>query len=86
MLCVDKRDIIMLCYQMPEVSTLVTHLKNGPTSILLEHLRELQAVLDDHHLKDTLKGVYSVDNRVFEKTVKNCHHILETLSSQLQEP
>lgn len=80
----DKRDIIMLCYQMPDVPALVTHLRNGPKSILLEHIHEIESVLDDQHLKDSLKGVYSVDNRVFEKTIKNCQRVLEEISSQLQ--
>jgi hypothetical protein len=80
----DKRDVIMLCYQIPDVSALVKHLRNGPKNILLEHIRELKSVLDNQHLKDSLKGVYSVDDRVFEKTVKNCHHVLEELLSQLQ--
>lgn len=80
----DKRDIIMLCYQMPDVSALIKHLRNGPKNILLEHIRELKSVLDNQYLKDSLKGVYSVDDRVFEKAVKNCHRVLEELISKLQ--
>jgi len=79
----DKRDIIMLCYQMPDVSALVKHLRNGPKIILLEHIRELESVLDDQHLKDSLKGAYSVDDRVFKKTIKNCQRVLEELISKL---
>jgi hypothetical protein len=80
----DKRDIIMLCYQMPDVTTLANHLRNGPKSILLQHIGELGYVLDNQPLKDSLKGVYSVDDKVFEKTVKNCRHVLEELLTQLQ--
>jgi hypothetical protein len=79
----DKRDIIMLCYQMPDMSALVKHLRNGPKIILLEHIRELKSVLDDQHLKDSLKGVYSIDDRVFKKTIKNCQRVLEELISKL---
>jgi hypothetical protein len=80
----DKRDIIMLCFQMPDVPTLVKHLRNGPKNKLQEHLRELESVLENQHLKDSLKGVYSVDDRVFDRTVKNCRHVLEELISHLQ--
>ncbi len=79
----DKRDIIMLCYQTPQVGSIVQHLRGGPTNILLDHIHELQATLDDSHFKDSLKGVYSVDTRVFEKATKNCRHTLEQISAQL---
>jgi hypothetical protein len=79
----DKRDVIMLCYQPPEVSSVVRHLRGGPKNILLDHIHELQATLDDSHFKDSLKGVYSVDTRVFEKATKNCRYTLEQISAQL---
>jgi len=80
----DKRDIIMLCFQTPDVPTLVKHLRNGPKNTFQEHLRELESVLENQHLRDSLKGMYSVDDRVFERTVKNCHNVLEELTSHLQ--
>jgi hypothetical protein len=80
----DKRDIIMLCYELPDMSALLNHLRGGPNNILLEHLRELQSVLNDQHLKDSLKGVYSVSDNVFEKATKNCHRVLKELISKLQ--
>jgi len=80
----DKRDIIMLCYETPDVTAILKHLKDGPRNILLAHIHELASVVNDRNLKDSLKGVYSIDDRVFEKTVKNCHRVLEELISKLQ--
>ena len=79
----DKRDIIMLCYEPPDIPTLLKHLKDGPRNILLTHIHELDSVVNDRNVKDSLKGVYSLDDRVFEKTVKNCHRVLGELIAQL---
>jgi len=80
----DKRDIIMLCYQMPNVLALARHLMNGPREKILEHVYTLRDVLDDQHLKDSLKGVYSINDRVFEKAIQNCHRALDELRTRLQ--
>jgi hypothetical protein len=79
----DKRDIIMLCYQMPNVPALTRHLMNGPREKILKHVHTLQRILDDQHLKDSLKGVYSIDDRVFEKAIHNCHRALDELRARL---
>ena len=80
----DKRDIIMLCYKTPDVTAILKHLKDGPRNKILAHINELASVVNDQNLKDSLKGVYSVDDRVFEKTIKNCQRVLEELISKLQ--
>ena len=54
----DTRDIIMLCYETPDVSAVVNHLMNGPKKKIAEHVSELLSVINDQHFKDSLKGVF----------------------------
>ncbi len=79
----DKRDIIMLCYEMPDVSLIADHLRDGPKDKVIAHISELLSVVNDRNLKDSLKGVYALDEKVFTRTVKNCKSVLEEVTRQL---
>ena len=80
----DKRDIIMLCYEMPDASKIIDHLKNGPRDKIIIHMNELISVVNNKNLKDSLKGVYALDEKVFIKTVKNCQIVMKELTKQLE--
>jgi len=79
----DKRDIIMLCYEMPDLSKITDHLKNAPKDTIIANINELISVVKNKNLKDSLKGVYALDEKVFIKTVKNCQIILGELIKRL---
>jgi hypothetical protein len=79
----DKRDIIMLCYEKPDVEKIVDHLKDCPKGKIISNIDELLKVIKDQNLKDSLKGVFSVDNRIFEKSVENCILTLEKVKESL---
>lgn len=79
----DKRDIIMLCYEKPTISTLLAHLTKGPRKQLQGHIDELRALLGNAALKDSLKGVYSIDEFIYKKTIKNCEQTLDELKTSL---
>ena len=81
---VDKRDIIMLCYEIPNVKDLVIHFRYGPKEKIIEHINELLAILTDNTLKDSLKGVYSMNDKLYEKTIKNCQQTINEVKNQLQ--
>jgi len=79
----DKRDIIMLCYEMPDIEDIITHLKNSPKKKIIEHINELLVTLNDDKLKDSLKGVYSIDDKLYKRTIENCKQTITDVKNQL---
>jgi hypothetical protein len=75
----DKRDIIMLCYEKPDDLRVWRHLENCPKIKIQKNINELLSVLDDQHFKDSLKGVFSISDVVFEKSIGNCLSLLKKL-------
>lgn len=73
------RDIIMLWYEKPTVSTRLAHLSKSPRKQVQGHIDELRALLGNAALKDSLKGVYSIDEFIYKKTIKNCEQTLDEL-------
>jgi hypothetical protein len=79
----DKRDIIMLCYEKPDWQKISVHLEKSPKDIIKKHIIELQTVFSDNKFKDSLKGVYSVNDKIYNKTIENCHLILNEIMNKL---
>jgi hypothetical protein len=79
----DIRDIIMLCYEIPDIQIICSHFKNSPKEKIIEHINELLTVLNDKKLKDSLKGVYSINDKLYEKTIKNCQKIMTTIKKSI---
>ena len=80
---VDKRDIIMLCYEAPNIKKLVDHLNHSPKEKIIEHINELASLLNDSNLKDSLKGVYSINDKLYTKAIQNCLRILDNIKDKL---
>jgi hypothetical protein len=80
----DKRDIIMLCYEKPDAQKISRHLEKSPKDILKKHVIELQTVFSDNKFKDSLKGVYSVNDKIYTKIIENCHLILNEIMDKLE--
>ncbi|MGF3584334.1 MAG: hypothetical protein ACQXXD_01265 [Thermoplasmatota archaeon] len=79
----DKRDIIMLCYEKTNIQTIINHLKNSPKEKISKHIDELLALLNDSNLKDSLKGVYSIDDKLYGRAIKNCQQTMNDVKNQL---
>lgn len=79
----DKRDIIMLCYDKPDVDKIILHLKKCPKNIILEHLSDLNELFDPQH-KDTIKGVFSIPDNVLRIAIRNTKKVTEMLSQALK--
>jgi len=79
----DKRDTIMLCYEKPNTQTIINHLKNSPKEKIIEHINELLVLLDDNNLKNSLKGVYSIDDKLYKRMIKNCQQTMKDVKNQL---
>ena len=79
----DKRDIIMLCYEKPNAQKISGHLEKSPKETIKKHIIELQTVFSDNKFKDSLKGVYSINDKIYNKTIENCHLILQEITDKL---
>ena len=79
----DKRDIIMLCFEIPDAEKIVDHLKNCPKEKIISNINELLSVINNQNLKDSLKGVYSIHDKIYEKSVENCIGALEIVKEKL---
>jgi len=75
----DKRDIIMLCYEMPQIDALVRHLKNCPKDAIAKNLSGLSELVSDQKIKDAIKGAFTISDGVFERAVKNCRETISKL-------
>jgi hypothetical protein len=78
----DKRDIIMLCYNLPNIDKIVEHLKNCPRDIILGNLEELDLLFDQNY-KDSLKGVFSITDSVLKIAIKNTKKVIERIVNKL---
>jgi len=79
----DARDIIMLCYNKPNIQSIIYHLKNSPKEKIIKNINELLASLNDTNLKDSLKGVFSIDDKLFNKSIDNCKQTMTGVKNQL---
>jgi len=82
----DKRDITMLCYEKPDAKKISGHLEKSPKEIIRKHITELQTVFSDGKFKDSLKGVYSVNDKIYKNTIENCHQIINEIMNKLDRP
>ena len=79
MRAVDKRDVIMLCYEMPDADEVALHLKNCPHEIILENLNVLQDIVKGLGNDDSIKGVYSISDDVLRKAAGNCEKLVSAM-------
>ena len=81
----DKRDIIALCYFLPNIDKLFRHLKNCNKEIILFHVNSLLTMLESDDYKDSTKGVFTISDKSLQHMVNNCKFVLERLSEMLNK-
>lgn len=79
----DKRDIVMLCYKKPNVENILNHLSKCPKEKIISNIDELISAFNDKNFKDSLKGVYSVNNNIYTKAIDNCKQIMLEVKNYL---
>ena len=79
----DKRDVIMLCYEIPNIRIIINHLKNSPKEKIIEHVNELLVNLNEKNLRDSIKGVYSIDDKIYKKTIENCQKTMNEIKERI---
>lgn len=80
----DKRDIIMLCYEKPDVDEIIKHLMKCPREPILQHIHELREILVDPKYSDAIKGVFTISDRVLERARASCLEVLEKIKKELK--
>ena len=79
----DKRDVIMLCYEIPNIRIIINHLENSPKEKIIEHVNDLLANLNEKNLRDSIKGVYSIDDKIYKKTIENCQKTMNEIKERI---
>lgn len=67
----DKRDVIVLCYEKPDVKKIIGHLKRCPAETIKKHLDELLSLIEDSRYVDSIKGEFSINDKIFQKITKD---------------
>lgn len=79
----DKRDIIMLCFEKPDSYKIINHLKNCPKEKINKNIDELLSVIQNQNLRNSLKGVYSVNDKIYNRSVENCINTFQNVKEKL---
>ena len=67
----DQRDIIALCNARINTGQVISHLKRAPRDKILNHLDILAATLANPDSKDSIKGVFGIPDRAYERMIGN---------------
>ncbi len=79
----DKRDIIMLCFEKPDIDKISSHLKNCPKDKIIKNFDDLFIDIKKLTFKDSLKGVYSINDNIFDRVIKNCLSTMQKIKEIL---
>jgi len=67
----DQRDIISLCSSRINTGQVISHLKRAPRDKILSHLNILATTLANPDSKDSIKGVFGIPDRAYERMMGN---------------
>jgi hypothetical protein len=65
----DQRDIIALSNGPIDAAKVIGHLKRAPRDSILRHLDIITATLKKPESKDSIKGVFGISDRVYERVM-----------------
>jgi len=80
----DKRDVIMLCYTKPDVTRIISHLERCPKDIVKRHLVDLSSMIDDPRYIDSVKGEFSITDKVFEAATRSAKKTVNELLAGIE--
>ena len=67
----------------PDVVKITDHLKNSPKKKVIVNIDELLIVVKTQNLKDSLKGVFSIKDEIFKRSIENCILTFEKVKAEL---
>jgi hypothetical protein len=80
----DQRDIIMLCYEKPDVDMIVGHLKNCPKDLIVGNLNKLLELVRSQGHDNSIKGVFSLSDDVLKRAVRSCEKVIREVLSKIE--
>ena len=81
----DMGDIIALCYEKPDETHVITHLKKCPRKEILENIEKLRAFVEKPKT-DSVRGAFTFGRREFDKCIVNCRGLVSSLTRSLSQP
>jgi hypothetical protein len=79
----DQRDIIALCNSEVEVPKVVQLLKRCPREIVLNNIETFLETLSRERHKDSIKGVFMLDDRVYERIIRRAKTVFQEVQESL---
>ncbi|MEA3312278.1 MAG: hypothetical protein U9Q76_08690 [candidate division WOR-3 bacterium] len=79
----DQRDIIALCNGKVDVEKVAKHLERCPKDVIKENIRRLLATIEDPKQKDSIKGVFGVSDKLYERVISRAEAIFMKLERVL---
>jgi len=79
----DQRDIIALCNGEVDVKKVMRHLKRCPKEKILAHLDILIEILENPKSKDSIKGVFTISDKVYKKMLDKAKKEITTIKTDL---
>ena len=63
--------------EKPDIFKILDHLKDCPKEKINKNIDELLIDIKKQNFKDSLKGVYSIDDKIFNRVIQNCLSALQ---------
>lgn len=73
---VDLRDVAILAGDRFDLRTIASFLRRTSVDVLEEHARTLLSVLDTPNFRNSLKGVYMLDDRAFRRYAEGARRLV----------
>jgi len=78
----DQRDIIILCYEKPDVEKVIKHLEKCPKEVIQKHLEWLLKAIDDPQHVNSIRGAFSLNDKTHQKIIKNAKKTVEEIKNK----
>jgi hypothetical protein len=72
---IDFRDIVVLSGEPLDREAVASMVAGAPKKLILKHVRKLMSDIDTKEFKDSLKGVYMLDDRVYARYMKGARDL-----------
>jgi hypothetical protein len=79
----DQRDIIALCSGKVDAAKVINHLKRSPKEKILDQLKIIIATLENPSSKDSIKGVFGIPYRAYEKLIEKARREILAITNAI---
>ena len=83
---IDLRDIAILAGERVDGGNVISFLSGASENLILEHARALLASIERKEFKDSLKGVYMLDDRAYQRYAAGARNLALWIERRLTHP